>query len=132
VSSTRALQRNAADPQQSKYAERVMRRRAARFTDALRASLEHPEVRLVLAELLDRARMFEQTFSTDHAEMARLEGRRSFGLELWSECEQASEALTDLMNVERRRRTAADNREVDAVHTPQTQERTDDDASRHN
>jgi len=120
--SERALVRNAADPEQVKHAGRKVKAREARFLAALQRSLEHVEVRLVFAELLERAGLYGSVYDHSGSLMAFKEGRRNFGLEIRTWLEAASEALTDKMDIERRQRKNADDRELDAVHTPRVED----------
>jgi hypothetical protein len=120
--SERALVRNAADPSQVKFAARQEREREARFLSNLRSALASPEVRLVFAELLERAGLYQTVFDHSGSMVYFKEGRRNFGLELRALCEQASDELTDQMDRERRQRLRADHRTTDAVHTPRAEE----------
>ncbi len=118
----RALVKNASDPEQVKRAGRKVQDREDRFLDALRASLQHPEVRYVFSEVLDRAGLYATVFDHSGSLMNFKEGRRNFGLELRADLERADETLVDLMDRERRSRLRAENRETDASHTARAEE----------
>lgn len=112
----RSLVRNAADVVQVQRADRLERRRREYFTRALQASLTHPEVRVVFAELLDRAGVLDTVFDPSGSLMYFKEGRRAMGLELRRACEDVAQDLTDLMDNEHRARQRAEYKEIDAAH----------------
>lgn len=118
----RALVRNAGDPEQVRRAARKVHDRERRFADGLRASLKHPEVRFVFAEILERAGIFKSVFDHSGSVMYFNEGQRQFGLKLWTWLEDADEQQAELMEQERRARRRADNREVDAIHNARATE----------
>lgn len=112
----RALVKNAADVDQVQRARRKERDRDDQLTDAIRSSLQHPDVRQVFAEILDRAGLFKTSYDHSGSMVYFNEGRRNFGLELRSLLETADEQAVDLMDQERRARKRAENRSVDAAH----------------
>lgn len=114
----RALVRNAADPQQVTRAARKVKDRHARFALALKAVLGTVDGRLVVAELLERAGLYQSVYDHSGSAMYFKEGRRNFGLELQAACVDADEDAFDLGERERRARRRHEDRETDAAHTP--------------
>lgn len=116
--SDRAQVRNAADPAQVTRAGRRDRDREARVLASLKAVMTMPAARLVFAELLDRAGLYETVYDHSGSVMYFKEGRRNFGLELRAWIEEADDRLAELMDQERRARRRADEAATDAGHTP--------------
>jgi hypothetical protein len=113
---------NASDRGQQRRIERLAKRQEQRYIAALAASLQHPEVRYVVSVWLERAGLMVSSFDHSGSLMNFKEGQRSFGLELLADCERADERAADTMELERRARKRAEQREVDAWHTPSTTE----------
>jgi hypothetical protein len=115
---SRAYQTNAADRAQGRRAERMAKRQEQRYFAALGVALEHAEVRLALATLVERAAPLTTSYEPTASAMYFNEGARNFGLQLLADCERANARCADLMEQERRARKRADDREVDAWHAP--------------
>lgn len=120
----RAQVRNAADPKQVKRAERKAREREALFQDALKAILATSAGRVVLWELLARARVFESIWHPS-AEIHYLAGRQDYGHELMAMLVDADDELFFLMQQEARARAKRDDRATDAAHTAGAEESID-------
>jgi len=118
----RALVRNAADPVQVARAGRREQDATRRYLEALRASLQHAEVRYVFSELLERAGLFVCVFEHNGSALQFREGRRNFGLELWTDLERADVRAVELMETERRARRHRDDRTTDAGHVAAAEE----------
>lgn len=106
---------NAADPRQVRTAERLERRRLARFGDSLRAVLATPAGRAVLWGLLERAGVYRSVWDPS-AKIHYNAGRQDFGHELLATICAADEAAYMLMESEARAQMRADTRETDAGH----------------
>lgn len=124
MADVRALTKNAADPEQLKRAGRTEKDRENRFLSALANSLVYPEVRYMLAELLERAGLDRPSFDHSGSIMAYNEGRRSVALELRALLEIANADAVELLESEHRARRRLDNRAIDAAHTPRAEEAT--------
>jgi len=90
---------NASDPRLVRDAERFEKMRAERFTNALATIMSLPEGRVVLAELLDRARVFESVWARD-ASIHYNAGRQDFGHELMAVMVDVNEDLFQTMQRE--------------------------------
>jgi hypothetical protein len=113
----RALVRNAADPQQVRFAERKEKERAGRFLDALAAILRTPAGRIVVWELLVRARIFGSIWDPS-AKIHYNAGRQDFGHELLASCLDADDEAYQLMEREMRAWQRGQDRETAAIQTP--------------
>jgi hypothetical protein len=113
---THAYQRNAADPRQTRYAERKAAQTKTALLVALRAVLETEEGRLVLQTLLTTSRLDLASFSTNGSEMCFNEGQRNVGLRWKALCYEASPELYALMEREAHARDARRDAETQAVH----------------
>jgi len=111
----RDLQRNAADPQQVKFAERKARQAEEVFSVCLKAVMTTGEGRLVMWGLLERAGIYRSVFDAQGSRVYYNAGRQDFGHELLAMLiEQTPEAYL-LMESEARRRAAQTGREAEAV-----------------
>lgn len=119
------LVKNAADPRQRNYAERVQKERRERFLAALRETLHTVDGRIVIWELIARAGVYHSIWDPS-ARIHYNEGRRVTGLELLQDAIEADSGLYELMEREARARQRAQDRETAAMHTPRAEERTDD------
>jgi hypothetical protein len=113
----RALVRNAADPQQVRRAGRKVDDREDQFAAALATVMSTTAGRLVFAELLERAGLYQTVFDHSGSVMYFREGRRNFGLEIQAALVAADDALYDTLERERRARQRQDDRETAATHT---------------
>lgn len=123
--SDRALVRNAGDRDQVRRAERMARRRGARFTDALRGVLATPAGRIVAWELLHRARVYESIWDPS-SKIHYNAGRQDFGHELLALIVEADGTLYLEMEREARAYQQAEDRETDAAHTPRAAQEGED------
>ena len=116
----RAWVKNAADPEQVKRAGRKERDREAVFLRSLKDAMTSPAVRLVMWELLSRARVFGSIYHAS-ALIHYNAGRQDFGHELMAACLEADEELYLLMEREARARAKREAHEIDAAHTPRAE-----------
>jgi hypothetical protein len=72
--------------------------------------------RLAMSTILEDAGIYGSVYDHSGSMMYFKEGRRNFGLELRALLEKADETAVDTMDVERRARLRADDREVEAGH----------------
>lgn len=106
------LQRNAADPEQVKYASRKTRDREARELAAFNEVLASPAGRIVLFAVLRMCRMHEGLTGLEGDALVMAVGRREGGLQIEATCRAADEDGLDLAAREHRaymRREAAEN-----------------------
>jgi len=122
----RPLTRNAADPADVKDANAVEQRRAKRFAGALGRALQIPDVRLVVAALLEEAGLDSGGYDAAGSFLYYREGQRAQGLRILKACRLADEAATALMEAEQRERNAADARDLDAAARARAQAAEDD------
>ena len=113
----RPYQRNAADPQQVRFAERKERQKAQRYANGLRAVMSSPEGRLVMGELLERSGLWRTSWDPS-ARIHFNEGRRNFGLELLADIQNVDEEAYLLMERERRALIRRESAEAEANQTP--------------
>ena len=118
---SRALQRNAADPAQVRYAERKEKRDRDELLAALRIVLATGEGRLVLHQLLSTSRVDLASFSTNGSEMCFNEGQRNVGLRWKALCYEAAPELYELMEREARVQERRRETETAAVLMPSAQ-----------
>lgn len=123
--SDRALVRNATDKAALQRAERRERRRESRFTDALREVMSAPAGRIVVCELLKRARVYESIWDPS-SRIHYNAGRQDFGHELLAMIVDVDEALYFEMEREGRAYQKAEDRETDAAHTPRAEQQGED------
>jgi hypothetical protein len=119
----RAFQRNAADPEQIRYAERKVKQAEDRFLDALRSVLATSAGRIVAWELLTRAGIYASIWDPS-ARIHYNAGRQDFGHELLAAFVRADENLYQLMEREQRAYQRGQDREVAAVQTRAASEET--------
>ncbi len=116
---TRAETENAANPRQTRGAERRARRRRRRFEDALRRLLDTPDGQLVFGErrigLLARCRTFATVYSDSSLRMAYNAGRQDVGHELMALLAEVSEEAYVRMEAECRALERRDDQETEAA-----------------
>lgn len=112
----RALVRNAADPRQVKFAERVERAREERWLRALLNVMNSPDGRVVLAGLITRAGVHRSIWDQS-ARIHYNSGQQDYGHRLMADCVQADEDLFELMLREERQWNRQQQRSIDAAHT---------------
>jgi hypothetical protein len=117
VSSDRALVRNAADPRQVKAGARLSRRRQAYIEGLHRAMLETPLGRAFIADLLERAGIYNSIWHPS-AEIHYLSGRQDFGHELRLRCLAVDVENFMLLEREARDRVKREETETEAGRTP--------------
>ena len=83
----------------------------------MKAVLATADGRAVLADIFDQAGIYGSVYDQSGSMMYFKEGRRNFGLELRAFCESVDEEQVERLDVERRARLRADDREVQAAHT---------------
>ena len=111
------LQRNAADADQGRRAERLARRREKRRREAYAAVLTTTTGRIVFLDLLESAGLYDSGFSESALLMAARIGAREKGLELLALLTGVDEAAVELMYREGRDRRRNDAKENAAGHT---------------
>lgn len=111
----RALQRNAADPQQVAFAERAIRREAELFRAAVEEVMASVAGRVLMWGLLERAGVYRSTFDASGSRTFYNAGRQDFGHELLALLTEHAEEGYLLMESEARRRARATGREAEAV-----------------
>jgi hypothetical protein len=114
VAGQRSLQRNAADPAQVRFAARKEQRSTEMLLGALAEVLTTATGRLVWAEFLERAGLYESSFDHSGSVVYFKEGRRNMGLEWQALLVQADEELYDLLERERRQRKRQLDQEIQA------------------
>lgn len=124
--SHRPLTRNAADRDQVEAAQRIAERRQARYSAALKATLDTPAGRLVLATIIEEAGIYRSVFDHSGSAMYFKEGRRNFGLELQAALIAADETNYDQLERERRQRQRDDEAEAAAAQLAAAHEGDDD------
>src|SRR5262245_11612937 len=107
---------NASDPRKVRDAERLEKLRAERFTNALAKVMATIDGRIVLAELLDRARVFERGWARD-ASIHYNAGRQDVGHELMASMVDVDEDLFQMMQREGSLWRRQFNEMVAAAHT---------------
>ena len=112
-----AAVRNAADPKQVKFGERLERRRQERYYGALGAVLNTVEGRIVVASLLRRAGVYRSVWHPS-AEIHYNAGRQDYGHELMADIIDVSETAWQTMEREQWAWAKAQEREIAAQHTP--------------
>jgi hypothetical protein len=124
----RALVRNAADPEQVGRARRKDHDAARDYQDALRASLQYPEVRYVFSHLIERANRDASRYESSGSALYFREGARSFVATFRKELEDADDRLVEQMDRERRDRQRREDRGTDASHIRRAEEATADES----
>jgi hypothetical protein len=114
--SQRALVRNAADPKQVRFAERMERRQQERYQNALAAVLATPEGRVVLCALIKRAGVYRSVWAPS-AEIHYRAGRQDYGHELMAELIGTNELAYQQMEREEWEWLKLQERSIDAQHT---------------
>jgi hypothetical protein len=123
LQSPRALVKNATDPKQQKYAERLLKRRHARLVDALRAVMGTPAGRIVFWELIVTCRSFESIYRNGAGDLLYNAGRQDVGFELLRDLQDCTPDLYLLMEQEMRALATREASETDAVQvTPREPE----------
>jgi hypothetical protein len=120
----RAFVRNAADPEQVKRASERERRREHRFVDALRVVMQAPSGRIVMWELIGRAKVHESIWDQS-ARIHYNAGRQDYGHELMAALVSADEDLYLLMEREMRAWQRGENATTDATHAARADEQGD-------
>jgi hypothetical protein len=111
-----ALQRNAADPRQGKFAARAERRREERRANMYRAVLHTAEGRMMLADLVVRSGAFKSPWNPHGGVQSANIGRMEIGLELDEYLRLIEPTLRRQMWAEWDALLERDNRETDAAH----------------
>ncbi len=118
---SRAYQKNAADLQQVKYAERKATQQQERVLVCLRAIMGAPEGRVVMWDLLARAGIYRSIWDPS-ARIHYNAGRQDYGHELLALLLEADGDLYQLMEREARAWQRSQDREAAAVLTPAASE----------
>lgn len=116
----RAYVKNAADPQQVRFAARKEREKAERYSNALAAVMATRDGRLVIGELLERSGLWRSSVDS-HAAGSMVwfnEGRRNYGLELLADVQNVDEEAYLQMERERRAILKSETAEAAAHQTP--------------
>lgn len=111
----RALQGNAADPQQVAFAKRKEAQEEELLRASLAAVMATVEGRVVMWGLLERAGVYRSTFDASGSRTFYNAGRQDFGHELLALLLEHAEEGYLLMEAEARRRARATGREAEAV-----------------
>lgn len=111
----RSLQRNAADPDQVRFAERKEAQAQELFELGLKAVMATKEGRVVIWGLLDRAGVYRSPFDPSGSKIYYNAGRSDFGRELLALAIEHAEDDYLRMEAEARRRARSVGREADAV-----------------
>lgn len=114
---SRTLARNAADPRQVRFFERLDRRREERFSVALATILNTVEGRTVIAGLIRRAGVNKSIWHPS-AEIHYNAGKQDYGHELMADVIRVSEDAWQLMEREQWAWTKQVEREIAASLTP--------------
>lgn len=114
----RTLQRNAADPEQVKHAERKARQHAERFAESLQAVMQMPAGRFVLWVLLERAGIYRSVWDASGSRITYNAGKQDYGHELLASMLEADEDAYQLMEREMRAWLKSEARETAAVQMP--------------
>lgn len=117
--SERALVRNAADPKQVRFAERMERRELERYQQALSTVMNTTEGRVVLCALVRRAGVYRSVWSPS-AEIHYKAGRQDYGHELMADLVTVNETAYQQMEREEWAWRKAQERSIDASHTART------------
>lgn len=123
----RDLTRNAADAGDVKRAGRRERERERQWVLAYRAVLATSEGRHLVADLLERAGIFESIWTPVSEALHYAVGRQAFGLELRARCVFADPAMFEQLEREHRARLRSEAESNAAAHIARadTQERSD-------
>ena len=122
MAESRALQRNAADPKQRHYADKVEKRREQRRMGMYQAALSTSGGRFALADIIVRSGKNKSPWNPHGGVQSANIGRLEVGLELDQFLKLVSLELWRLMWQEWDAVLDRDDREVDAAQTTRTTE----------
>jgi hypothetical protein len=111
-----AAVRNAADPRQVRFAERLEKQQAERFARALAGVMSTPEGRIVMANLIRRAGVYKSIWHPS-SEIHYNAGRQDYGHELMADLVRLSEETYQLMEREEWAWAKHQQATIDAAHT---------------
>lgn len=121
------LVRDASDPRQVGWSDKMEKRRAKRAREAMIAVMSTPQGRAVMWDLLGRTGMYASPWSNSAMQVHFNIGRMNVGLELRALLLDAGEKNFEAMEREARTVVRRDNDEAAAAHPPVNSE--DEDSS---